>query len=112
MRKLTALLLFSLAAWGADLSGTWSASVVLDAGSGVATFVFKQTGDQLSGTYNGALGDAKVTGSVNGNKVQWGFENSDAGKVNYNGTLDGEKTIKGTVEYGQLGKGTFTAEKK
>ena len=112
VRKLTAFLLFSLAAWGADLSGTWSASVVLDAGSGTATFVFKQTGDQLSGTYNGALGDAKVTGTVNGNKVQWGFENSDAGKVSYTGTLEGEKTIKGTVEYGQLGKGTFTAEKK
>ena len=112
VRKITALLLFSLVAWGADLSGTWSASVVLDAGSGTATFVFKQIGDQLSGTYNGALGEAKVTGTINGSKVQWGFENSDAGKVSYSGTLEGEKTIKGTVEYGQLGKGTFTAEKK
>src|SRR5690348_4818291 len=112
MRKLTALLLFTLAAWGADLSGTWSASVNLDAGSGVATFVFKQEGNKLSGTYNGALGEAKVTGVVDGNKVQWAFENSDAGKVNYTGTLDGDKTIKGNVEYGQLGKGTFTAQKK
>ena len=107
-----ALLLFSLAAWGADLSGTWSASVNLDAGSGVATFVFKQEGNKLSGTYNGALGEAKVTGVVDGNKVQWAFENSDAGKVNYTGTLEGDKTIKGSVEYGQLGKGTFTAQKK
>ena len=107
-----ALLLFSLAAWGADLSGTWSASVNLDAGSGVATFVFKQEGNKLSGTYNGALGEAKVTGVVDGNKVQWAFENADAGKVNYAGTLEGDKTIKGSVEYGQLGKGTFTAQKK
>jgi hypothetical protein len=112
MRKLMALLLFSLAAWGADLSGTWSASVNLDAGSGVATFVFKQEGNKLSGTYNGALGEAKVTGVVDGNKVQWAFENADAGKVNYAGTLEGDKTIKGSVEYGQLGKGTFTAQKK
>jgi len=112
LRKLTALLLFSLVAWGADLSGTWSASVALDAGSGVATFVFKQEGNQLSGTYSGALGAAKVTGTVNGNKVQWAFENSDAGKVSYTGTLEGDKIIKGSVEYGQLGKGTFTAEKK
>ena len=112
MRKLTALLVFSLAAWGADLSGTWSASVNLDAGSGVATFVFKQDGNKLSGTYNGALGEAKVTGAVDGTKVQWAFENADAGKVNYTGTLEGDKTIKGSVEYGQLGKGTFTAQKK
>ena len=39
-----ALALFSLALTGADISGTWSAAVVLDAGSGSATFVFKQTG--------------------------------------------------------------------
>lgn len=84
----------------------------LDAGSGTATFVLKQDGNQLSGTYTGALGEAKVTGTVDGNKVQWGFENADAGKVSYSGTLSGENKITGTVQYGQLGKGTFTAQKK
>jgi hypothetical protein len=36
---------------------------------------------------------------------------SDAGKISYKGTLDGG-TIKGTVEYGQLGAASITAEKK
>jgi hypothetical protein len=31
--------------------------------------------------------------------------------VVYKGKLDGAAKIKGTVEYGQLGKGNFTAEK-
>ena len=114
MRTLTLILfaLVSFTVYAADLSGTWTASVNLDAGSGTATFVLKQSGDQLTGTYSGALGDAKVTGSVKGDIVDWTFENSDAGKVVYHGTLKGANKIEGTAEYGQLGKGTFVAEKK
>jgi hypothetical protein len=104
------LMLCALALAAADISGTWSASVQLDAGSGTATFVLKQSGDTLSGSYSGALGEAKVTGSVKGDEVEWAFETEDAGKVVYKGKIDGGK-IKGTAEYGQLGKGSFSAEK-
>jgi hypothetical protein len=113
MRRLLVLfvlILCALAVGAADISGTWSASVQLDAGSGTATFVLKQSGDALSGSYSGALGDAKVIGSVKGDEVEWAFETEDAGKVVYKGKLDGGK-IKGTAEYGQLGKGSFSAEK-
>jgi len=108
---LAGLILFVLTLAAADLSGTWSASVTLDAGSGTATFVLKQAGDKLSGTYTGALGEAQVSGTVNGASVEWSFESGDAGKCTYTGKLEGGK-ISGTVVYGQLGKGTFTAEKK
>ena len=105
------LMLCSLTLLAADLSGTWSADVVLDAGNGMAKFVFIQKGDALSGTYTGALGEAKVSGTVKGNQVEWTFETADAGKVVFKGTLEGEK-IKGTADYGSVGKGTFTASKK
>jgi hypothetical protein len=105
------LLTLAFTLLAADLTGTWSADVVLDAGNGTATFKLTQMGDTLSGTYTGVLGDAKVTGTVNGNQVQWSFQSDQAGKIVYTGTLDGAK-IKGTCEYGALGKGTFTAEKK
>ena len=104
------LMLCGLTLIAADFTGTWSASVVLDAGSGTASFVLKQSGDTLSGTYSGALGEAKVTGSVKGDEVEWTFSTDDAGKVVYKGKLEAGK-IKGTVEYGELGKGSFTAEK-
>lgn len=110
-RLLIAVALSALALCAADISGSWSASVKLDAGSGTATFVFKQTGENLSGTYSGVLGNAEVKGTVKGNQVEWSFENADAGKISYKGTVEGT-SIKGTVEYGQLGTGTFTAEKK
>ena len=108
-----AVLVFSaLAVRAADLTGTWTANVTLDAGSGTATFNFKQTGEALSGTYSGTVGQAKVTGTVKGDQVEWSFESDQAGKIVYRGTMDGSAKIKGTCEYGQLGKGAFTAEKK
>lgn len=109
---LTFVLTFALTLLAADLTGTWSANVVLDAGNGTATFVLKQMGDTLSGTYSGVLGEAKVTGTVKGNQAEWSFQSDQAGKIVYTGTLDGASKIKGTCEYGALGKGTFTAEKK
>jgi hypothetical protein len=112
MRRLLALALISVAAFAADITGTWTAAVDLGDNNGTATFVLKQTGDELSGTYSGALGTAPVKGTVKGDKVEWTFDSSDAGKISYSGTLSGATKMKGTVEYGQLGKGTFSAEKK
>jgi hypothetical protein len=109
---LTVLMLAALTLRGADLTGTWSASVVLDAGNGVATFVFKQTGEALSGTYSGTFGQAQVTGAVKGDQAEWSFDSGQAGKVAYKGVIDSAGKIKGSVTYGQLGAGTFTAEKK
>ncbi len=96
----------------ADLSGTWTADVVLDAGSGTATFVFKQSGDNLTGTYEGTFGKANVKGSVKGDKVEWSFDADQVGKISYTGTLQGDSAAKGSVVYGQVGSGTFTAKKK
>jgi hypothetical protein len=112
---LLGLALFSIAALAADVTGTWNAAVETDAGTGTPTFVFKQTGEQLTGTYSGALGEAKVTGTVKGNQVTWTFDAAPGGdtiKVTYTGTLEGDNKMKGTVELGSLGKGTFTATKK
>ena|ERR1700722_19093179 len=109
---LTVLISAALTLLGADLSGPWSATVVLDAGNGVATFNFKQTGEALSGTYSGTLGQAQVTGTIKGDQAEWTFENDQVGKVSYKGTLDAAGKMKGSVVYGQLGAGTFTAEKK
>ena len=109
----TLVLLFALAslALAADISGKWSFDVVLDAGSGSPNFEFTQTGETLTGMYHGQFGDAKVTGTVKGDKVEFTFS-SDAGSAKYSGTLDGANKMKGTVDYGEAGKGTFTATRK
>lgn len=74
----------------------------------------KQDGDKLTGTYTGMLGEAPVTGTVQGDKAEWSFDvKSDqvSGKVTYRGTVTGNK-IKGTVSLGDLGTGTFEGTKK
>jgi hypothetical protein len=115
MKRRVALILLMAAAlpvWAADLTGTWSADVVLDAGSGTATFVFKQDGEKLSGSYSGTLGQATLSGTVKGDKAEWSFDVDQVGKVTYAATMDGATKMKGSTVYGLLGKGTFTAQKK
>lgn len=111
MRILTLLLLSAALTFAADISGKWTFHVVLDAGSGDPTFDFVQKGEQLTGTYNGTFGEAKLTGTVKGDKVEFSF-GSQAGTAKYSGTLDGATKMKGSCDYGdQAGKGTFTATK-
>ena len=116
MKKLLALsLLCALSAAAADISGKWSFQVETDAGTGSPKFEFKQTGEDLTGSYSGALGEAKLKGTVKGDKVDFEFTvdvGGQTGKVVYAGTVDstGAK-MKGSVELAGLGKGTFTGAK-
>lgn len=110
MKIFALFLLCAALAMAADISGKWTFNVVLDAGSGSPTFEFKQTGEKLTGTYHGTLGDAPLNGTVKGNQVEFTIQ-SDQGQAKYSGTLDGATKIKGTVDYGQLGTGKFDGTK-
>jgi hypothetical protein len=115
MCKLLTLTLFAITVFVADVSGTWNAQVETDAGSGSPTFVLKQAGEEITGRYSGALGEADVKGTIKGDKIEFRFTVSpqgDAIEVVYAGILDGDKKMKGTVKLGSLGSGTFTAERK
>lgn len=115
MKRLLLILLFAAAAFAADLSGTWKFDVDTDAGSGSPTFMLKQDGEKLSGTYHGQLGDAPVTGTAKGNNFEFSFKVNNDGAdltVKYTGVLDGDKKVKGTIDFGSLGKGSFTGAKQ
>ena len=110
---LPALLLLVATAFALDLTGTWNAKVELAGGqSGSPTFTLKQDGENLTGTYSGALGDAPIKGTVKGNEVTIDFEASGA-QIHYAGKVDKDgKKMEGTVDYGGQASGTFTATKK
>jgi hypothetical protein len=110
-RLLLTFILSGLTAFGGDLTGKWLATVETDAGNGTPTFVLKQVGEKITGHYSGALGEAEVTGTVKGNDVTIQFE-VDGNAIVYAAKLKGEKKMKGTVKLGELGSGTFTAEKE
>jgi hypothetical protein len=54
----------------ADITGTWQVTVhTPPPGDAAATFVLKQDGAKISGTYDGYGGAEELTGTINGNDV-------------------------------------------
>ena len=99
----------------ADVAGTWN--IMLDIGGNTATpsVTLKQDGETLTGTYSSQLlGEQKVTGTIKGNAITFGFTASfdgNAVKVTYSGTVE-KATMKGKVTFGDLGEGEFSAKKQ
>lgn len=110
MKTFLLLLLCAALGMAADISGKWTFNVVLDAGSGSPTFEFTQSGEKITGTYHGQLGDAPLEGTVKGDQVEFTINGGQL-QAKYSGKLDGGTKIKGTVDYGELGKGTFDGSK-
>lgn len=101
-------------AQGVNVTGEWAFNVTTDQGGGTPTITFKQDGEKLSGTYNGQLGKADLTGTVKGNAIQFSFTVDMQGQqapVNYKGTVE-KDTMKGTLDIAGMVNGTFTATKK
>src|SRR5215831_872877 len=99
-----------------NISGTWLFSVDLeDGGHGDPTFVFKQQGDKLTGTYDGPMGHQDVTGTVTGNKAVFGFQASNGDetvKATYTAKIESETKMSGTVDFNNETKGKWTAVRK
>ena len=105
-------LLLAWMAIAADISGTWEFKVQTPKRNGSPSFTFKQDGEKLSGTYSGLFGKAPLSGTVKGDQVEFSFKARFVGGVRYAGTVESPTSMKGNVEYGNLGNGTFTATKK
>jgi hypothetical protein len=118
MLKLICVLLLCMPfAFAADISGTWHLAVETSQGSGTPTMVLKQDREKLTGTFNSQIfGEAKITGSVKGNAIEFGFEGDANGqkiKVSYKGTVESPTAMKGTAVYeGFDDKVTWSATKR
>jgi hypothetical protein len=115
MRTIIAVCLLSAVSFAADISGKWTFNVETDAGSGAPTFVFKQAGEKLTGTYTGTFGTAELKGTVKGDVIEFSFEASvgdQKGTIVYTGKIEAPDKMKGAVELAGLGKGTWTGSKQ
>jgi len=92
-----------------DVTGTWILYAEGDGNSGTPTFTFQQKGENLTGTYQGILGEADVTGTITGDQIEFTFEAEIV--VVYKGTVDGDE-MKGTCDYSEYGSGTFTGKRE
>ena len=115
---LVACVSWTLAAQGAkiDLTGKWTFTVQTDAGTGEPTVTLKQDGEKLTGHYSSqVLGEADLTGTVKGQKIEFAFTADAQGtklEVKYSGTVESKDALKGTLDLGGLGSGTFTAKRQ
>ena len=96
-----------------DLSGKWQMSVTTDNGTGTPGLTLTQKGDSLSGTYSSQVfGEQAVKGMVSANKVAFSFTASAQGQsitVSFTGAIEADGSLKGTVDLGGFGSGTWTA---
>ena len=94
---------------------SWALTVETAGGTGTPSVELKQDGETLTGNYSSQVfGEQKVTGTIKGNAITFGFTTSFEGSsvtVTYSGTADAS-TMKGKVTVGDLGEGTFTGKKR
>lgn len=101
-------------AQGTNVSGEWSFTVTTDQGSGNPAITFRQDGEKLTGSYQGQLGAAELTGTVKGTAIRFTFTLDVQGQqapVTYEGTVE-KNTMKGKMDIAGMVNGTFTATKK
>jgi hypothetical protein len=104
----------TVGAQSTNVTGNWKLTLETPNGSGGPSVVFKQEGENLTGTYKGRFGEAPLKGTVKGKDIKFTIKVSAQGQeiqVDYEGTVDGD-TMKGKVKFGEMGEGTFTGKKE
>ena len=103
------------AAPAVSLTGTWSVSLELPNISATPTMVLKQDGEKLTGEYiSQQYGKFPLTGTVKGSDVTISYAMTVEGtglNVTYAGTIDKDGKIAGSVNFGDMMNGTFSATK-
>src|SRR5260221_7302379 len=99
-----------------DLTGTWNVSVELPSMTATPTLVLKQDGEKLTGDYVSAqYGKFAITGTTKGADVSLWFAMNVEGtalNVTFAGTVGKDGSLTGTVSYGDMMSGTFSASRK
>lgn len=101
-----------------NVAGKWNVAMELSIGTSTPTFVFKQDGDKITGTYTSSrYGEAKLTGTIDAKgQVQVTVALDAEGmsvSMFFQGELaaDGQSITKGTVNIEGLGEGSWVAKK-
>ena len=118
---LLAMTLFAIPAYAqgekkTDITGKWLFSVTSELGTGTPTVTFKQAGDSLTGHYSSTtFGEADLKGTFKDQKVNFSIKVDAGGNaitVTYSGQMEGENAMKGSVDFGGMGAGTFTGKRQ
>jgi hypothetical protein len=86
--------LMTVAAWAADITGTWTGSISGPNGEFSLTYTFKQDGDKFSGTVTGPQGDPMplIDCKLDGDKISFAVKVDMGGNA---ATFSSKGTVKG-----------------
>lgn len=87
----------------ADVDGTWDCVVKSPLGDQKTTLTVKSDGGSFTGTNAGAMGSTDVSGTVDGNTLNWKLSVT----VPMPLTLDCEATVDGDTLVGTVAAGAF-----
>ena len=85
----------------AAVSGRWTVNSNISGNTSELSCTFEQNEADLTGTCESTQGTLNISGKVDGTKVAWQFDVTWEGQpltLYYNGTLDENATIVGTVD--------------
>lgn len=106
----------STAAAKTDLTGSWGITIELPNMTATPTMVLEQEGETLTGDYVSAqYGKFPIAGTVKGNDVNFSFAMNVEGnslQVTYTAKVEADGSLKGSVGYGDMMSGTFSAARK
>ena len=100
---------------GIDVAGDWVFDVRFAGGGGSPTFHFQTEGTQLIGKYDGAFGQQKVSGKLDGGNIRFTFPGEYSGQdveCLYTGKVSGFGKMSGSVVINEEYEGTWTARRK
>ena len=103
---------FGMSAALADVTGMWTFNVEIPGvGGGSADVILEEVDGSLLGEYSGQLGNTPITGEVNGNTFTFDV-NGDMGTVTYEGEVQEDGSLAGTLDLGGMAEGRFTATRQ
>ncbi|MFC2156482.1 hypothetical protein ACFLT9_01465 [Acidobacteriota bacterium] len=106
---------FSLLALATDVSGVWEVTTVSQRGDRTSELTIEQDGENIKVTMPGFRGDEmEGTGTVKDKTIEFKFVmETQRGEMTmtYTGTIDGT-TMKGEVQFGEMGSAEWSATKK
>ncbi len=97
-----------------NVTGTWDMSVETQQGTISVTCTFKQEEEKLTGTLASQMGETALEGSVKGNDIVFAIVFNMQGQdmtITYVGKIDGD-AMSGSMEMGNFGTSTWTAQKR
>lgn len=117
----TTMAVLATGASAADVSGTWSASAIVEQNGQIVytttpICTFEQSGDRISGTCKGPHATGPAVGTANGTSVTWQWTatanaTGATGVSTWRGTLDSDGVIRGKMS-GSGVRAPFTAQRQ